>query len=50
MFGRRTKADKEIDEMCKARNEMMDAIIETMKPEEEKLNDFIDEMLEKHGN
>ena len=49
MFWKKSKADKEIDEMCNARNEMMEEIIETMKPEEEKLNDFIDEMLEKYG-
>jgi len=48
MGWRKTKIDKEIDEMCKARNAEMDRLIEDTKPEEEKLNDFIDHMIATH--
>ena len=44
----KTKVDKEIDEMCQTRNAEMDRLIEETKPDEEKLNDFIDHMIEKH--
>ena len=49
MFWRKSKVDREIDEMCKARNEKMDRLIEETKPEEEKMNDFIDSLIETHG-
>jgi len=48
MFWKKSKADKEIDEMCKTRNAEMDRLIEETKPEEEKLNDFIDQMIKTH--
>ena len=49
MFWKKSKTDKEIDEMCRTRNEAMDRLIEETKPEEEKVNDFIDYLFETYG-
>lgn len=49
MFGRKSKTDKEIEQMCDEMNSKFDRWIEETKPDDEKLNDFIDLLIERNG-